>query len=130
MTLSLPTHLPVVDHDELHQRMMGNALLAERMLNKFVATAPAECDQLESAIRIGDKSTVTSLAHRHKGTAKTLATHRVAAAASHLEERAATDSVSELLALLEELRQLHQEVRDVVGGESTCSAPENGAQRP
>lgn len=119
--------LSVLDRAELQERMLGNAALADRLLHKFLTTAPNECDDLESSIRVGDCQAVASLAHRHKGTARTLATHRVAAVAEQIETHASTDSVSDLLEMLDQMRRLHDEVRDAVGPASNDHEPQHGA---
>lgn len=104
---------PVIDREELVERMMGSAAMAERMLSRFLDTAGADCDLLESAVRLGDQAMTASVAHRHKGAAKTMAAPRVAQLAAELEQRAQTDSVSTLLELVNQMRTLHQEVREV-----------------
>ena len=114
MKLNLEPNLPVVDRDELVERMMGSIQMAERMLHKFLDSSRAECDALESIVRMGDKTELASLAHRHKGTARTMAAPRVARLARELEQRAHTDPTSELLELVDQLRSTHQEVRDAV----------------
>ncbi|TWU41777.1 Hpt domain-containing protein [Novipirellula artificiosorum] len=110
MTSTTTTNSSIIDYDELIDRMMGSAAMASRMLKRFVETARVDCDDLESTVRLGDKSTLSSLAHRHKGTARTMAMPRVAEVAAELERRAHSDSTSELLGLVDELRQLHGEV--------------------
>ncbi|QEG43009.1 Hpt domain-containing protein [Roseimaritima ulvae] len=119
--------LSVLDRAELQERMLGNDALADRLLSKFLTTAPSECDDLESSIRLGDRQAVASLAHRHKGTARTLATHRVAAQAEQIETQASTDSVSDLLEMLDQMRRLHDEVRDAVELTSNVAEPQQGA---
>jgi HPt (histidine-containing phosphotransfer) domain-containing protein len=114
MKLNLEPDLPVVDRDELVERMMGSIQMAERMLNKFLDSSRAECDALESTVRMGNKTELASLAHRHKGTARTMAAPRVARLARELERRAHTDPTSELLELVDQLRSTHQEIREVV----------------
>ncbi len=115
MSLHRLAELSVLDRAELQERMLGNAALADRLLEKFLSAAPHECDDLESSIRLGDSQAVASLAHRHKGTARTLATHRVAAMAEYIETHASTDTAGDLLEMLEQMRRLHDEVRGVVG---------------
>jgi HPt (histidine-containing phosphotransfer) domain-containing protein len=105
---------PIVNREELIERMMGSAAMADRMLARFVDTAAIDCDMLESTVRQGDTDAVASLAHRHKGTAQTLAAPRIARLASQLEQRAQTDSLSDLLQLVDQIRSLHQEVRRAV----------------
>ena len=107
-------NVPVINHHELIQRMMGSVQMAERMLAKFVETSATECDDLESFIRMGNVTEIASLAHRHKGTARTMAVPRVASIASEIEKRAATDPTSEMLELVRQLRDSHQQVREVV----------------
>jgi HPt (histidine-containing phosphotransfer) domain-containing protein len=114
MKSNLESDLPVVDRDELVERMMGSIQMAERMLNKFLESSRAECDALESTARMGNKAELASLAHRHKGTARTMAAPRVARLAGELEQRAHSDPTSELLELVDQIRSTHQEVRDVV----------------
>ncbi len=102
-----------VNHAELIERMMGSAAMAQRMLDKFVDSAGADCDLMESTVRMGNKAAIASAAHRHKGTARTMATPRVEQLAAEIEKRAHTDPTSELLELVDQMRLLHQEVRDV-----------------
>ena len=105
---------PVINHDELIERMMGSAQMAERMLTKFVESSASDCDDLESTIRIGKADDIASLAHRHKGTAQTMAAPRVAEMASQIERDASSEPTSELLELVGQLRASHEEVRDVL----------------
>ncbi len=119
MKPTIDCDLPVINHDELIQRMMGSVQMAERMLAKFVATSATECDDLESIVRMGNATEIASLAHRHKGTARTMAAPRVASIASEIEKRAATDPTSEMLELVRQLRESHQQVREAV--EQACS---------
>lgn len=116
---------PVVDRDELIERMMGNIDMAKRMLGRFVESSPAECDLIESTVRLGDKDSVASIAHRHKGTARTMASHRVARLAGELEMRAHSGQVSELLDLVHQLRIMHREVQEYVNDEFTETGSEN-----
>ena len=114
MKSNIDSDLPVVDRDELIERMMGSIQMAERMLHKFLDSSPAECDALESTARMGDIAALASLAHRHKGTARTMAAPRVARLAGELEQRAHTGRTSELLELVDQIRSTHQQIRDVV----------------
>ncbi|MFG0263027.1 MAG: Hpt domain-containing protein [Novipirellula sp. JB048] len=107
-------HAPIIDRNALIQRMMGSTEMAKRMLYRFIETCPEEYDLIESTVRLGDKETVAWIAHRHKGTAHTMASSRVAEVAAELERRAHEDSVSELLGLVEQLRSLHREVQQFV----------------
>ena len=110
----LESEPPVINHDELIERMMGSAQMAERMLAKFVETSATDCDDLESIIRLGNADEVASLAHRHKGTAQTMAAPRVADIASKIETQATSEPTSELLELVGQLRESHQEVREIL----------------
>ncbi len=114
MKPNIEAETPVINQAELIQRMMGSAQMAERMLDKFVNASEVDCDELESIIRLGNGREIASLAHRHKGTAQTMAALRVASIASEIETRATTDPTSELLDLLTQLRASHQEVRELV----------------
>ena len=105
--------IPILNREELLERMMGSTAMAERMLNRFLDTADADCDLLESAVRLGDCATTASLAHRHRGTAKTMAAARVAHVAAELEKGALTEPASSLLELVNQMRTLHEEVREV-----------------
>ncbi len=91
--------------------------MAERMLKKFMDSAEADCDAMESAARMGDGEELVSLAHRHKGTAQTMSTPRVATIASELERCGDNEQVSELLDLIGQLRIAHKEIRSVMQGE-------------
>jgi HPt (histidine-containing phosphotransfer) domain-containing protein len=122
-------NVPVIDRDELIERMMGSVALADRMLNRFLDTADADCDLMESTVRLGDKAAIVSAAHRHKGTAQTLAAPRVARLAGELEQRAHSESTAELLAMVDQLRTLHQEIRNFVqDGVADCEPASGGAR--
>ena len=114
MNPSIEPKVPVINQDELIGRMMGSVQMAERMLTKFVAASETDCDELESLIRLGNVADIVSLAHRHKGTAQTMAAPRVASIAFEIEQRAASDPTFEMLELLRQLRDTHQEVRHQV----------------
>jgi HPt (histidine-containing phosphotransfer) domain-containing protein len=101
-----------LNREELVGRLLGNAALAQRMLSQFLDAIPEEIDLLESVIRIGDPKEVMTLAHRHKGTAKTLAARQVAEVASEIERQAREGSTSNLLSLLDELRTSHTHLQD------------------
>jgi HPt (histidine-containing phosphotransfer) domain-containing protein len=116
MKPNFETRPPVINHDELIERMMGSAQMAERMLAKFVETSAIDCDNLESIIRLGNEDEIASLAHRHKGTAQTMAARRVADIASEIELRACSEPTSELLELVDQLRDSHNEVREMLEG--------------
>ena len=115
MKPTVDSNLPILNRDELIDRMMGSVQMAERMLNRFLDASEAECDALESTARMGDVDELISLAHRHKGTAQTLSTPRIAEIAGRLEKRAATDPTSELLGLIDLIRRSHAEVREAFG---------------
>ena len=129
MNSKFESDLPVVDRDELIGRMMGSIQMAERMLHKFLDSSRAECDALESTVRMGNKTELASLAHRHKGTARTMAAPRVARLAGELEQRAHSDSTSELLELVDQIRSTHQEIRDVVVDGFTSRVPAGETHR-
>jgi HPt (histidine-containing phosphotransfer) domain-containing protein len=116
MSQSCSEAIPVINRDELVMRMMGSVPMAARMLDRFLASADAECDLIESTIRIGDRRGIASLAHRHRGAAQTMAAPRVAMLAAELEQSAAFESISNLLILVNQLRSLINEVRQEVTG--------------
>lgn len=124
--MTLTQHVPVIDRDELIERMMGSMQLADRMLNRFLDSAAADCDLMESTVRLGDRAAIVSAAHRHKGTAQTLAAPRVARLAGELEQRAHSESTTELLAMVDQLRTLHEEIREFVGDGLGDREPLNG----
>ncbi|TWU20426.1 hybrid sensory histidine kinase BarA [Novipirellula galeiformis] len=125
-TFTSDSHAPIIDRELLIRRMMGSTEMAKRMLHRFVETCPEEYDLIESTVRLGDKDSVASIAHRHKGTAQTMASQRVAEIAAELEIRAHSDSVSELLEMVEQLRALHREVQKFVSDEFPDIASEKG----
>ncbi len=124
MKRTLPPTTAIINRDELLDRMMGSAAMAERMLNRFLETAADDCDLMESTVRLGDKAAIASVAHRHKGTARTLAVPRIAQLADKLEQRAKSDSLADLLDMVAQLRICHQEVRDAVQSGFADSHPQ------
>lgn len=115
MNAYIEPNLPAINRDELLERMMGSVQMANRMLGKFIAASQTECDSMESAARRGDTEELASLAHRQKGTAKTMAAIHVADFASRIEEQATSEPISELLDLVDQIRQAYDDVRDVFG---------------
>ena len=103
-----------LDRKELTERMMGNIQIAQRMVRQFLDGSSNELDLLETTIRMGNADEVASLAHRHKGTAKTLAAPRVAELSSAIEQQARDGVLSDLLSQLEALRVAHDELRSAV----------------
>ncbi len=115
---------PIIDREQLIRRMMGSDDMAKRMIHRFVESAAAECDLIESTVRLGDKASLESLAHRHKGTAQTMASSPVADVAGRLELHAQSDEISELLEIVEELRSLHREVAAFAATEFSATPTE------
>lgn len=99
------------DHHELVERMMGNATIAQRMLGKFLCNGPADVDLMESTIRMGSSADIAALAHRHRGTAKTLAAPRIAELSALIERQSREGSLSDLLATVDQLRLAHEELQ-------------------
>lgn len=114
--------LEILNREELIARLMGDSEMADYMLGRYLERAAEECDLIESVVRCGDRKAIASVAHRQKGTAKTMAVPRIAQAAEQLECRACTDSTADLLRMAGELRELHEELRAAVEASSAvCS---------
>jgi len=105
-----------LDHHALVERLMGNATIAQRMLGQFLSNGPTDLDLMESTIRMGSCADIVSLAHRHKGTAKTLSAPRIAELSAQIEQHAHESSISDMLATVEELRSAHQELQQAFDG--------------
>lgn len=110
----LNTTFTAIDHDQLLNRVLGNSELASRLLDKFMEAAPRECDVMETAARLGDVRLLASTAHRHKGTAATMAASGIARVAAELERSADSGDAIQWLELIEQLRLLHAEVRQTL----------------
>lgn len=115
-----------LDRKELTERMMGNIQIAQRMLRQFLDAGPKEVDVLESTIRMGSPEETASLAHRHKGTAKTLAAPRVAEISMTIEQKAREGDLSDLLVELDSLRAAHAELASA--SDQWFSESESGAE--
>jgi HPt (histidine-containing phosphotransfer) domain-containing protein len=98
-------------------RMMGSVPMARRMLDRFVTSAQADCDLIESTVRDGDRRAIASLAHRLRGGAQTMAAARVATLAGEIEQAAPSDSIQNLLMMVDQLKSMIDEVRQVIGTE-------------
>ena len=114
-----------LNRGELTDRLMGNVEIAQRMVNQFLNSSPQEIDLLESTIRIGHPQEIASLAHRHKGTAKTLAAARIAELSSEIEAQSGEGSISNLLSLLDALRGAHKQLQQEL--DDWASEPNDGA---
>jgi CheY-like chemotaxis protein/HPt (histidine-containing phosphotransfer) domain-containing protein len=71
ISLSLQDHpqAPVFDQDELLARLMGNAYLARRVVNKFLSTTPEQLAALAEALSRFDTKSAWTAAHSIKGAA-------------------------------------------------------------
>ena len=101
----------ILDRNELVGRLMGNREIAQKMVSRFLSSVPQEIDLLESMIRIGDPKEIATLAHRHKGTAKTLAASRIAALSMQIERQSGDGAISNLLSLVDDLRVAHEQLQ-------------------
>lgn len=127
---SRPTD-PPIDHDQLLSRVMGNADLASRLLDKFMASAPAECDVMETAARMGDCQQLASTAHRHKGTAATMAAPQITGLAGELEKSAVQGDLVRCLELVGQLRSQHNSIRRMLSNAASgpiCSSGQGERQ--
>ena len=104
----------VLDRKELTERMMGNIQIAQRMVRQFLNSSPEEIDLLEATIRMGHAADVASLAHRHKGTARTLAAPRVGEVAYCIEHAARDGNLADLLAQVDALNAAHEDLKIAV----------------
>lgn len=128
MSAAGETVASALDRQELIERMMGNVQIAQRMLQQFIDKCDTEADLLETTVRLANPDEIASLAHRHKGTAKTLAAPRVATLATEIEQQAREGSVSDLLETVEQLREAHRELKLAVSDWATESMGAESSQ--
>lgn len=77
-----------VDVSELLVRCLGRADIAERVLNKFRESAPADVAEIQRAFARQDWQQIALIAHRLKGAALAVAAHPLCDQACNLETAA------------------------------------------
>jgi Amt family ammonium transporter len=103
-----------LDLDELLERCLGNAAVAEKVLRKFCERAPEQLAQLQRALCESDLATVARTAHLLKGIAGNLATHSVAELAVLLEEAALQSNYERSQSLAGQLSDAITEIQTVI----------------
>jgi HPt (histidine-containing phosphotransfer) domain-containing protein len=73
---------------ELSERCMGNAALAELLLEKFETQLRTELAEIQRLLIAKDAEGLTRVAHALKGAAAAVAAHRVCDLAAQVESRA------------------------------------------
>jgi CheY-like chemotaxis protein len=75
----------VFDQDDLMDRLMGNAALAHRVVNRFLSGAPAQLAALAEAVGSSDSEGAWKAAHSIKGAAANAGGARLSEAARRIE---------------------------------------------
>ncbi len=103
-----PTSL---DFDQLVNRCMGRVDLAQKILARFLEQAELDVTALVNAVGGRAYHDASKLAHRLKGSAKTVSAGSIAQITEQIESVAQDESETELLSLITELRTSFQEFR-------------------
>jgi HPt (histidine-containing phosphotransfer) domain-containing protein len=81
--------MPIFDAGAMLDRMMGDRLLARKVIGGFLREAPRQMSALGKSLRQGDAAEVRLQAHSMKGGAATIAAERLREPCGAMEEAAA-----------------------------------------
>ncbi|MHB8897818.1 MAG: Hpt domain-containing protein [Thermoguttaceae bacterium] len=95
----------VLDADDLLARCLGNMEFARKILGKFCERCDEDLVEIEKALSVRDKDSVARLAHRLKGASANASARFLQKHASEIERAARNDSLGEVPANLENLKQ-------------------------
>jgi len=84
-----PDAMPIFDAGAMLDRMMGDRLLARKVIGGFLREAPRQMSALGKSLRQGDAAEVRLQAHSMKGGAATIAAERLREPCGAMEEAAA-----------------------------------------
>jgi two-component system sensor histidine kinase/response regulator len=104
------------DRDELLDRLGGDAVLMQQMIDLFVDECPRLLDEMHAAIGRGDLDAVRRSAHAFRGAAANFSSGSAVAASLRLEEAAALGNAREAESALRDVHaeatRLLDELRD------------------
>ena len=95
----------VLDVDDLLGRCLGNVEFAQRILGKFQERCDEDLKALEKAVSDRDSEAVARLAHRLKGASANASAPGLQKHASEIEHAARHESIEQVPASLENLKQ-------------------------
>lgn len=87
---------PVLNHEELLARCMGNIEFAERVLAKFQSSFGQDLESLETELKLENVDTVASVAHRLKGSSASVGAPGLNQYATEIEELGRADRLGEI----------------------------------
>ncbi len=104
----------VLDVEDLLARCLGNVDFAQRILGKFQERCDEDLEALDKAVTDGDRDSVARLAHRLKGASANASAQGLQKHASEIERAARHESLDEVPASLESLKQEWTRFNEVV----------------
>jgi two-component system sensor histidine kinase/response regulator len=115
-----PSEVRAFDRAALLERVGGDELLVDEILQIFVEDCPVRLRDVDDAFSAGNAEGLASAAHAIKGAALNLSAHRVAGAAEALESAGRAGRLEDAATLV---ALLHREVADLVAHVASA-APE------
>jgi PAS domain S-box-containing protein len=94
---------PPIDLKKAIERVMGDNVFLETLVQQFLTDIPAQLEELKAALGQGDGETLRQKAHRLKGAAGNLSADRIASCALHLEQMGLEGKLEEAPKALAEL---------------------------
>lgn len=94
-----------LNYEELLARCMGNIEFAERVIEKFQSSFGQDLENLETGLQSEDAETVTTFAHRLKGSSASVGAHGLRQWAAEIEQLGRADRLPEARQPVRHLRR-------------------------
>ena len=108
----------VFDRDDLLERLMGNAALADRVLARFTSDVPAQLAALSDALNRADHNATRSIAHSVKGAAANVGGSQLREMARQIEQLAKDGDLERVRHLLPDLNACWERFRQAIDSDS------------
>lgn len=122
-TATALTHNNPIECNELLERCLGNSMLVQRVLKKFVDQVGTDLDLLITAIAGQDVTESIRLAHKVRGTSLSVSALEMSKIAHNIELLAETANEGDLLTLAVDLAKERGRVFDFL--DTFCIATKN-----
>jgi len=91
---------PCFDNEKFFELMMGDAVLAETLIDIFIANMPGDIDKLKKAMADGDNEQIRQKAHFIKGAAANICALAIRSAAHRIEKTAKNGNIEQAKAAM------------------------------
>ena len=108
------SEVPVFDRAGLVARLMGDEGLADRVLNRFLATTPEQIESLRQSLTSGDAAAANRTAHAIKGAASNISAEQLRQVAFELEQAAKAIDLNAAKIHLAELQSQFERLKEAI----------------